>query len=410
MSNMVANREEALSVSLHCTTGTGGADALPGRAQFKKRCGEFGSLFSENDYATARSKLLECRGLQLNGLSLLEQSCSSVIIEIVELRSLLESALQLLLNYEELVSILLLIGCIETKKRKKTDISVVNARKFFLGLRRLLDNLRNERKQNVHGKSTLKSTGVTNSALSDIISVSVNLLEESNVNEKECNLGVFKESLGIVTDTTVVTGREFLSLPPPDLNKFIPGRNYKVESSNASLSLNECVDQARGRIGSMDRFMRVNGSRGTGEDGKEKEREKDLDFDRDNASLHIKLGPMSAHTLSSGRKMMASIPMVPSTLSHYNHSYSSWRSDGLSQVLGARNGKSRLPALPSLSVSAASTAPASPCLSPSRQRGQVKGVGHFESSDRLEENETTTLDYRNHATGNLLICVHMPRR
>ena len=407
MSNVIANREEAQSVSLCCTTGTGGADALPGRAQFKKCCGEFGSLFSENDYATARSKLLECRGLQLNGLSLLEQSCSTVLLEIVELRNLLESALQLLLNYEELVSILLLIGCIETKKRKMTDISVVNARKFFLGLRRLVDNLRNERKQNVHGKSSLKSKGVTDSSPSDVISASSNLLRQSNGSENDCNLGVCKESMGVTADTPVVTGREFLSLPPPDFNKFIPGRNLKVETSNPSLSPNECIDPVKARVGSIDRFMRVNGSRGTGEDGKEKE--KDLEIDRDNASPHIKLGPMSAHTLSSGRKMMASIPMIPSTVSHYNHNHSGWRSDGLTQVLGARNGKSRLPALPSLSVSAASTAPASPCHSPSKHRGQVKGSGHFESSDRLEENDAATLGFRNHAAGELLICLKSMR-
>ena len=408
-SNGDTNRIEAPHVSLQYTTGTGGVDTAPGRAHQKKNRGECGGLFSENDYATARAKILECRGLQLNGLSLLEQSCSSAILEISEMKNLLDTALHLPFSYEELLSILLLIGCIETKKKKMIDISVVNVRKFFLGLRRLVDKLRNERKQNSQENLILQTKGVVDSTRIDILSDNGKLNKCGKDSAGNTKTRAVKEGPILVADARITTGREFLFLPPPNFNKLNPGRaNRRGEDAKMKSSLSECMDSVRGRVGSTDRLQKVNGERGTEEEEEEKEKEKENGTD--NIGLQsISAPPVSApHTLSSGRKIMASFPMVPSTLTNHSHNYSSWRSDGLTQVLGARNGKSRLPALPSLSVSAASTAPASPCLSPSRAKGQIIVIGQCDASDRVEEHETGTLDSKNPTAGaSLTFSVHV---
>jgi hypothetical protein len=142
-------RNESLPANLLHGVGVGGIKTIA-KMSARNYADKGDDSGKKDDWVAAKLKILECREIQSNGLSRLEKTCTGVTIAVTELRSMLESSLQLFLIYDELMSLLDAFGCLEMFQKNKKEISRgVIVKKFLTCLKRLIDNLRDEQRQKV---------------------------------------------------------------------------------------------------------------------------------------------------------------------------------------------------------------------------------------------------------------------
>jgi hypothetical protein len=107
---------------------------------------------SEVDWDAARQKVSECREIFVNGTQTLELSVTTKLLKFEEWLSLLELNWRLRLSQEEAVALGRHIGCFYEKRsrKKKTNITFVEVKPFFVGMKRLMEMIRDEDRSRAH--------------------------------------------------------------------------------------------------------------------------------------------------------------------------------------------------------------------------------------------------------------------
>ena len=154
----------------------------------------------KDDWAAAKTKILECREIQENGFSSFEQNCSTAFLGILEIRGLLAATLKLQFTPDELISLLDAFGCIEAIRKKGKEIRRVGVNKFVMCLKRLDASSREEQKSNCRKEQQIKISNCSDNDNSILPIEMENLIDNSSSRKSKNGTSMIESGLALDID------------------------------------------------------------------------------------------------------------------------------------------------------------------------------------------------------------------
>lgn len=190
----------------------------------------------KDDWAAAKTKILECREIQENGFSSFEQICSTAFLGIAEIRGLLAATLKLQFTPDELMSLLDAFGCIETIRKKGKEIRRVGVNKFVMCLKRLDASSREEQKSNYRKEQQIKISNCSDNDNSILLIEMENLIDNSSSSSSKSKNGSSMIESGLALDTGVGKNYEDLKIDQSKKNTEESGQFRKSRDDSTEVT------------------------------------------------------------------------------------------------------------------------------------------------------------------------------